>query len=223
MRSHRYSCDVSFLSMPSTGWRNASLTRIAGSAASWFLFSLSFCLFALSVWVVMTLGGSCASGGPYEIAVQCPENVTDFLPWSIFGGLIAVGLSGFLAQGFGMPLAPWAWSILFCGLGALFLLAFFATWDATGLVLGLIFEVMGLIPLILEFRGSPQRIFLGQRAANGVQFFECARARRSLMSPAQPNPEGAIAPGIANWAISLGVALVPAYAGYYVARLWFGI
>lgn len=122
-----------------------------------------------------------------------------------------------------MPLAPWAWTILFCGLGGLFLVAFFASGDVTALLLGLMFEVMGLIPLVLELRGSPQRVFLGQRAADGTQFFEGERARRTLMSPSRPNPEGAVTPSIANWAMSIGIAVVCSGAGYYLARAWFGI
>jgi hypothetical protein len=171
----------------------------------------------------MTLGGSCASGGPYEIAVQCPDNVAAFTPLSIFGGLFAVGISLFFAQGFGAPLTTWAWPILFCGLGSLFLLAFIFAQDITGLVIGLMFEIMGLIPLVLEFRGSPQRILLGQRAANGTRFYEGEKARRSLLSPSAPNPEGAVAPTAVDWSLSLGILLVCCFAGYSVARAWFGV
>mgnify|MGYP001149551442 CR=1 FL=1 len=73
-------------------WMTSPLARLAGSALSWFLFALSFTLLFLVSYTVLALGGSCASGGPYEIAVQCPEGVAAFAPLSIFGGLIAVGI-----------------------------------------------------------------------------------------------------------------------------------
>ncbi|MEZ5189817.1 MAG: hypothetical protein R2717_02260 [Schumannella sp.] len=51
------------------------LWRVAGSFASWFLFTLCFTLLFLGSTVVMGLGGYCASGGPYVIETQCPDAV----------------------------------------------------------------------------------------------------------------------------------------------------
>ena len=201
----------------SRGWRNSALTRIVGSAASWFLFALCFSLLLAVSFVVMSIGGSCASGGPYEIAVECPEGVAAFAPLSIVGGLIAVAISVFLAQGFGTPISTWAWPILFIGLGVAFLVA----QDVTGYIVGGMFVLMGAVPLVLELRGSLQRVFIGQNAANGAQLYEGERARRSLMSPRQPNPEGAVKPTFAHWLVGLGIPVLAAIAGYQVAVLWF--
>lgn len=195
---------------------------MVGSAASWFLFVLSFTLLVNVSVAVMAVGGSCASGGPYVIAVECPEGVAAFAPLSIFGGLFAVAISLFLAQGFGTPLTTWAWPILFCGLGVVFLLGFFLAGDIIGLVIGVMFELMGLAPLILELRGSLQRVFLGQRAANGVQFYEGENARRSLMSMGAVNPDGAIQPTAPHWLFALAIAIGFSYLGFVVAGLWFG-
>jgi hypothetical protein len=199
-------------------WRDSALTRVLASAASWFLFTLCFTLLFLVSTVVMGLGGSCASGGPYEIAVECPDNVAAFSPLSIFGGLLAVGISLALARGFGTPLTTWGWPVLFVGLGTAFLLAN----DPTGYLIGALFVVMGAAPLVLELRGSPQRVFLGQRAANGVQFYEGENARPSLLSPLAPNPESAIRPTPAHWALALAMPIVFGGLGISVARLWFG-
>lgn len=195
--------------------------RVAGSAASWFLFSLSFSLLFQVTMTVMALGGSCASGGPYEIAVECPDNVAAFAPLSIFGGLAAVGIAIAFAQGFGTPLTTWAWPTLFVGLGSAFLLAFIFGQDIVGLIIGVMFVVMGLVPLVLEFRGSPQRVFLGQFAANGTQFYEGDSARRSLLSPTAPNPEDSIRPTAAHWVLALGIAIIAVLAGYVTALAWF--
>lgn len=206
---------------PAVSWRDAAATRILGSAVSWFGFALSFTLLFQVSFSVMALGGSCASGGPYEIAVQCPDSVAAFAPGSIFMGLFAVAIAMFFARGFGTPLTTWAWPILFCGLGGMFLAAFFGAGEVVGLIIGLMFEVMGLVPLLLEFRGSPQRVFLGQRAANGAQFYEGERARRSLMSPRTPNPEGAVRPNAGHWLLALGISVVCSLLGYWVAGVWF--
>jgi hypothetical protein len=202
-------------------WRNSALVRLAGSAVSWFLFSLSFSLLYQSTVGVMQLGGSCASGGPYEIAVQCPDNVALFAPLSIFGGLIAVGIAIAFAQGFGTPLTTWAWPILFVGLGSAFMLAFIFGQDILGLLLGGMFIVMGLVPIVLELRGSPQRVFLGQFAVNGAQFFEGDRARRTMMSPNQPNPDGAIRPTLPHWVLALVIVATMSVLGYLTAVAWF--
>lgn len=205
------------------GWRSSSLTRVAGAALSWFLFALCFTLLFLSSTAVIGLGGFCASGGPYEIRVECPDSVVAFTPLSIIGGLIAVAISAFLAQGFGTPLVSWAWPILFCGLGAAFLGGFVLYQDITGLIIGVFFELMGLAPLVLEFRGSPQRVLLGQFAANGRQFYEGEKARRSLMARSAPNPDDAVRPTAAHWALSLGITVVFVFAGVQVAKAWFGV
>jgi len=202
-------------------WRDNPLVRVLGSAASWFLYTMSFTLLLNSVFGVMVLGGACASGGAYEIAVECPPEVAVFAPLSIFAGLASVALGAFLAQGFGTPLTTWSWPILFCGLGAAFLLEFFLTGDPVGLIIGVMFEIMGLVPLVLELRGSPQRTLLGQRTAGGAQFFEGDRARRSLLSPNTPNPEGAVVPTAGNWAASLGILGVSVVGGYFAAESLF--
>src|SRR4051812_49093617 len=150
-------------------WTTSPLARFAGSAISWFLFVLSFSLLFQVSTSVLALGGYCASGGPYEIAVECPEAVAAFAPLSIFGGLIGVGIGVFFTRGFGTPLTSWAWPSLFCGLGIAFLAGFFTAGDITGLIVGTMFEIMGLVPLVLELRASPQRLLIGQRALDGSQ------------------------------------------------------
>jgi hypothetical protein len=120
-----------------------------------------------------------------------------------------------------VPLTTWAWPILFVGLGGAFLLAFIFGQDIIGLIIGVMFVVMGLVPLVLELRGSPQRVFLGQFSVDGKQFYEGERARKSMMSPTQPNPEGSVAPTFVHWATSLGILVLSVGAGYTLARAMF--
>lgn len=86
--------------------------------------AFSMTLLWLSMRVVMGIGGSCASGGPYVPAVECPDIVVAFTPLSIlglfvFGGLAAWGAAGLQGPWFGLIFL--AWPALFLSLGWNFL------------------------------------------------------------------------------------------------------
>jgi len=132
------------------------LWRVLGSAASWLLFTFCFTLLFLGSAVVMGLGGYCASGGPYVIETECPDAVVATMPLSIFGGLAAVAIGAIFARGFGTPLVSWAWPILFVGLGLGFLVASTAPGGITFLIIGILFVLMGGVPLVLEVRANAQ-------------------------------------------------------------------
>ena len=198
------------------------LWRVLGSIVSWLLFSVSFTLLYMGSATVMGLGGFCASGGPYVIQTECPDAVVAYVPLSIFGGLAAAAIGAVFAQGFGTPLVSWAWPILFCGLGAAFLIASTAPGGITFLIIGIMFVIMGLVPLVLEFRASPQRVFLGSTTASDVRFVESGRAR---YSPTQLTHWGAresgeaVAPSAGDWALSLGILVASVGLGIYLAML----
>jgi hypothetical protein len=65
-----------------------SLVGIAGVA-------FAITLLSRSMRSVEKIGGFCASGGPYQIAHQCPKGIGGLLPLSIFGGLIFLALFAF--------------------------------------------------------------------------------------------------------------------------------
>lgn len=200
-------------------WRDQPLTRIAGSALSWFIFTLCFTLLFQISLAVMALGGYCASGGPYVIAVQCPDNVW-LAPISIWVGLGSVAISLFLARGFGTPLTTWGWPVLFVGLGGAFLTSFALSGDLTGLFIGIMFVVMGLVPLVIELRASVQRVFLGTRDASGTRFAEGRNARQSLLSTAPKPDEDTVKPRARDYALSLGITAVATVAGVATANAW---
>ncbi|HEY1530916.1 MAG TPA: hypothetical protein VGF80_08880 [Galbitalea sp.] len=192
------------------------LFKLVAYLAGWFLFSGSF---ALLVYSIASLGGvgSCASGNtPYVIANQCPDLVTDFIPWVIFTGLIAVAIAVVFANGIGFQLRVWAWPFLFGILGTGFLLA----GGGVGYGVGAVFVIMALVPLVLELRASLQRVFLGSFNIFGQQFQEGANAQPSFSSRTMPNPSDAVRPGIGDWAIALLGFLIAAGAGLYVATIW---
>jgi hypothetical protein len=193
--------------------RNSSFVRIAGSIVSWLLFALSFTLLVLAVFGVMSVGGTCASGNtPYVIQSQCP-NASLWAAPAVFGGLIAVGISAFLAQGFGTSLVVLAWPILFGVLGVVFLSAL----EVVGYVLGAIFLIMALIPLVLALRASPQRVFLGAVNSAGERFVEGDNARPIPYSMRFADSDSPVRATAVNWAASILIWLVASGIGFWLA------
>ncbi len=110
---------------------------------------------------VLDVGGQCASGGPFVIAVPCPDG-TWTLPLAIFAGLGFAFLAfagGTKVGGIYASLPGLAWVGLFCALGFNFLQWGIAppadpSGDSSGgpglvfVLLGLMFEVMGIVPLV---------------------------------------------------------------------------
>jgi hypothetical protein len=102
---------------------------------------------------VMEVGGSCASGGPYQVAQECPDNV-----WLLFVSvplaLLGVGLAAAGRLPGGASLTLLAWSGLFLALGWNFLeYGVDPPPPAEGLVwgwliCGVVFVAMGGAPLV---------------------------------------------------------------------------
>jgi hypothetical protein len=199
-------------------WARNPLGRIVGSFASWLLFSFCMMLLVQGFFGLMAVGGSCADGGPYVSAQPCPDAVALFMPLSIFGGLAAVAIAMIFTQGFGTSLLDLAWPILFCGLGAGFLWAFVATGDPVGLIIGGMFELMGLIPLVLALRASAQRVFLGAVNVRGERFYEGDVVRNSFVGVKYGRSDNPVLPSFSDWSLSLVSWLVAMALGYYLAQ-----
>lgn len=196
------------------------LWRIAGSLGSWLLFALCFALLYRGSATVMGLGGYCASGGPYVIETECPDAVILFVPLSIFGGIAAVGIGLILARGFGAPLISWAWPTLFIGLGIAFLIASTVPGGISFLICGVLFVVMGAVPLYLEVRASVRALFLGTTNAADVPFTADESARTGLLHiPSRRSDADAVAPTAGDWTLSLGILVAGVGLGVYLADL----
>ena len=174
------------MSTPSSGRRVFGLqgtTRmrpIPGRARSaglgpieWIAFPLSWALMALGITLiyqsaraVLAVGGSCAEGGPYVIAVPCPGQTTLLTSVGILAYLVATVVSLFGQRGFGVPAWGYGWAGLF-GFGAA---AFFEagiredvwSWH----LCGWIFVALALGALPMLFIWWPQSV-LGSRALDG--------------------------------------------------------
>lgn len=113
---------------------------------------------------VMAVGGSCASGGPYEVATPCPEGVW-MAPVGILLGLVALAAYAITRPPGSPSLVLFAWPALFVSLGVQFLRAAAAETDAWGFWLcGVLFLLMGAAPLALALASDPRavvRVLLG--------------------------------------------------------------
>ena len=127
--------------------------KLVFTAIGIFLVAVGLTVLFLGMRSVMEIGGYCASGGPYEIRQECPDNAW-MIPVSIFVGLAGVGFV--LAGTFrgGPKLVALAWPALFLALGWNFLeYAFDPPPPDTGLVwgwliCGVVFVAMGGLPLL---------------------------------------------------------------------------
>ncbi len=150
---------------------------------------------------VMAQGGSCGSGGPYEIASPCPQGAW-MAPAGIFLGLAGLGLYALRRPPGSPQLVLWAWPALFGSLGIQFLRAAAAEPQAYGFLLcGVVFLAMAIGPVAL--------VALDDRRALLTSVVGDGRA-----APAEPTPSGlrvAPTPG-------LEVTLVPAGVDDDLAR-----
>jgi hypothetical protein len=203
-------------------WRDSAVVRVLGSFVSWAGFVLCFSLLYRVSYAVLALGGSCASGGPYAIEVECPAAVALFAPLSIFGGLLFGGVWFLFAQGFGTPLLVWAWPILFVGLSVPFFVSA-VTGSISGIVVGLLFLVMGVAPVWLLLRQpDPWLLFLGGRNAGGRSFAAAGEGPTTRLIGRRPGAvTDPVAPTVADWMLSLGVLGISVASGVVGAQaLW---
>jgi hypothetical protein len=117
---------------------------------------------------VMDVGGSCGSGGPYEIASPCPTGAW-MAPVGIFLGLIGVAVYAFVRPSGSPSLVALAWPALFGSLGVQFLRAAAGETDAWGWWLcGVLFLAMAVAPvafIVADDRRALPRMLLGDGLA----------------------------------------------------------
>ena len=127
--------------------------RVALLYASVLVMTLAMTWVFFSMRAVMDLGGTCASGGPYEIATPCPDNVAVLMTLGIPLMIIAALAGSAVAVGLGAPtlLLP-MWWLLFGSLGWNFLEYGLFSGDIVWgwAFCGVLFELMALPALWLQ-------------------------------------------------------------------------
>ena len=144
----------------------SSVALPAKRVAGLFLCVVLLCVGLIWAWLsmraVMGVGGSCASGGPYEIATPCPDGswlIALAIPMLIITAMVGSGLAiGLSAPNLLIPM----WFLLFASLGWNFLeYGFFHGEPSVSyIVCGVLFELMALPALFLVpvgLRSKPPR------------------------------------------------------------------
>lgn len=190
-----------------TTWRDHAAVRMLGSVVSWFSLALALTLLFQAVTELAALGGFCARGGPYVIAVECTDAIVIFAPGSILGGLVGLFLGTWLAQRFGASALAFAWPALFTSLAVTFVRTFVANSDWSLLITGVLFFAMGLVPLVLMLKVAAVRVLVGGVDVRG--------------EPLWPGTPGARRPGPAEWMLSLSLMIAGVAAGLGLGVAWF--
>jgi hypothetical protein len=146
--------------------------RIVGAVGGWLLFTFLVALLVRAVMAVQVLGGSCASGGPYVISVECPRAVLIVIPAVFFLAIGVVVVGAIVQRGFGTPLLAWAWVLAFGALGVESIVAGVAGGGGIlAIVIGAMFLLFSIPVLVFEYRQSPLRLFIGATNLREEGFF----------------------------------------------------
>jgi hypothetical protein len=148
---------------------------------------------------VMAIGGSCASGGPYEVATPCPEGTAALMVGGIFGWFIGAGLT--LVAGSELPgdygsLALLAWPGLFLSLGWNFLDFGLDPADGSGtngglLFCGVLFILMGGVPLVFGLKALARALWPPSRPPDDARSARLSDQVRAATSRTRPGPVAA--------------------------------
>ncbi|MBX3088007.1 MAG: hypothetical protein KF742_05925 [Cryobacterium sp.] len=193
------------------------IVRYLAFVGSWLVFVASFTALFLSMRAVLAVGGYCAEGGPYQIETHCPGNTGWLTPVSIWTGLAAVALYIWAAKGLGASLTLLAWPILFIFLSFNFLQAGIDPQGAglTGILLGVMFLVMGAVPL---FAWMFQPGNLSAAVAGTSHIDGRSIGSVSLDFKRRPEPDGPIHLDVRDYLV-----LVPLWLLVVLAGIWAGV
>ncbi len=147
-----------------------------------------------SMRAVMAIGGSCANGGPYVVAVPCPHGTALTTTGAVIGGAVMAAVYTIFGLRVGPRITLLVWSALFLSLGWNFLdfglRAPSGSTDRIGwLVCAAVFAVLGGGPMLGRVFPRFARDLLW---SDGVGLPVGLRSgRRAATQPAVPPPPGA--------------------------------
>ena len=161
-------------------------------------------LLFLGMRAVMDIGGACAEGGPFVPVRPCPDGVPALMIGGIWIGLIASFVYAWASIGAGIPsFVGLLWPALFMSLGWNFLqYAFdppFGEAVVYGwLVPGVLFELMGAIPLWFWLKNLGAAPVIGTRIRSALfppgtkamaTALRAMRDARAATTPSSSNPD----------------------------------
>jgi len=195
-----------------------TLRRILGSAIASFSLPLVFIFLG---WV-MTMTGSCASGGPYVSAVQCSDSDGFHIAMGVVFAFVAM-LGVALAGGFGVSLFALGALTLFGGFGALFIISFIQGTMGSGLLVGSAFSLFGLAVFGIWVWAAPRSIALGSIRATGAKYYSSEQAYDDILRIDPAKAATLVKPRFVDWVISLSVWVVAAGSGTVFALTSVGV
>jgi len=199
-----------------------TLRRLLGSVLAWFSFAMTFLLLSWVGISTASIGGSCASGGPYAIAVQCPESDAPQVAVAVI--LAFVAIFGFaLAGGFGVSLLAIGGFTIFGGFGALFIAGWVAKLLSSGLIVGGAFALFAIALLGVWLWAAPRSVALGTMRVTGEKYYSTEQAYDDILRVDPERAATLVKPRPVDWLISVGVWLVAAGSGTVVALSWIGV
>lgn len=198
--------------------RGASIDAVTGSSRARPVASVRdhvvylagvFCLTAsiaglwLGMRAVMNIGGYCASGGPYEIAVECPPGVDLVIILAVPVGILSAGIVAWRGSRLGRSwagIAGLAWPVLFLSLGWNFLEYAVRPPDGSGglvlgwLIPGVIFVLMGAFPLLILLRARRKAALLDRLPGPlpAASAGDAARPLRMARRAVEADPAGGV-------------------------------
>jgi hypothetical protein len=200
----------------------STLRRLLGSVIAWFSLPISFILLSWVGISTASIGGSCASGGPYAIAVQCPES--DAAQAAVAVILVFVAILGFaLSSGFGVSLLAIGGFAVFGGFGALFIAGWVGQLLSSGLIVGGVFVLFALALLGVWLWAAPRSVVLGTMRVTGERYYSTEQAYDDILRIDPERAATLVKPRPIDWLLSIGVWLVAAGAGTAVALSWIGV
>ncbi|MFC4590886.1 SHOCT domain-containing protein [Sphaerisporangium corydalis] len=164
--------------------------------------------------LVMSIGGSCGSGGPYVAATPCPGGLGWIMPVSILGGLVAIAVYMASLLPVGPRIVPLAWPALFLSIGWNFAEAGLSgpRLDVGFLICAVVFVLMGGVPLyFLLNRDALRAVFWGPapRPAPATPSPGNVRWTTSVVLPGDDDPPRDAAPARPARPVSRFVDLSP--------------
>lgn len=166
---------------------------------SWVLIAFGVALVFPSARAVLAVGGSCAEGGPYVIAVPCPGQTTLLTSVGIIAFMAGSLLSLFGQRGFGVPAWGYGWAALFGAGAAAFFEAGLREDVGAWHLCGWIFVALALGAAPMLFIWWPRSV-LGSRALDGS---ESAEGRYGVI-------DGVVVVAVCALAIVAGIAAASA-------------
>lgn len=150
------------------GSKPNSIGRVIGKVVALMVSFGGLTVTYFSMRAVLAVGGFCAEGGPYQIAVHCPEGIVVLMPLGMMSMVFAALVYIFIPLRNSPQWALLFWSALFGALGWNFL--DFALNPPVGdtiawgwMISAVMFGLMAAVPLLfLLFTGKLGKILFGE-------------------------------------------------------------